>query len=392
MKTKIDGKPLVYFDNAASTQKPKQVINAIKDFYSNNYANIHRGNHYLSRKATEAYENSRTEIARFINASQDEEIIFVKGTTEGINLVAYSWGLENLKKGDEILLTMMEHHANIVPWQLVALKTGAVVKVVPITQEGNLDLIGFDNMLNPRTRLVAFTHVSNTLGTINPAKELIAKAHAVNAITLVDGAQSTPHLPIDVQDLDCDFFVFSGHKMYGPTGIGVLYGKMNLLSAMTPYQGGGDMIEHVSFEKTTFKPPPARFEAGTPHIEGAIGLAAAAAYLQAQGREKLHNYECELLDYAIKSMKKIDGLQIVGEPAKRASAISFHMPTAHHQDIADILDAEGIAVRTGHHCCEPLMHELGLSGTARASLTFYNTKKEVNIFINALKKAKRMLE
>ncbi len=388
----IDGKPLVYLDSAASAQKPQCVITATSDFYSTNYANIHRGNYTLSRRATQDYEFSRERIAKFINAQSDAEIIFTRGATEGVNIVANSWALNNLTDGDEILLTVMEHHANIVPWQIVAGKTGAIIKVVPINSVGELELDAFKHLLSRRTKLVAFTHVSNTLGTINPVKALTKKAHDVGAVVLVDGAQAVPHMPVDMQDIDCDFYVFSGHKIFGPTGIGVLYGRAELLAEMAPYQGGGDMIEHVSFEKTTFKPAPARFEAGTPNIAGAIGLAMAVDYLSHHDRKLMMQWENDLLIYATHRMETIEGLHIVGNAREKASSISFHMPTAHHQDISDILDSEGIAVRTGHHCTEPLMRFLGLAGTTRASIAFYNTVEEIDCLIAALRKAKKMLD
>lgn len=387
----IDGSPLVYLDSAASAQKPQCVIDAVSDFYSNNYANIHRGNYALSRRATEDYELSRERIAAFIGAAHPRELIFTRGATEGVNLVAHSWAMQHLKPEDEILLTVMEHHANIVPWQIVAGKTGAVIKVAPINELGEIDRAEFDRMLTPRTKLVAFTHVSNTLGTVNPVKQLCALAHEMGAVVLVDGAQAVPHLPVNVQELGCDFYVFSGHKLFGPTGIGGLYGRESILSAMEPYQGGGDMIEHVSFERTTFKSIPERFEAGTPNIAGAIGLAMAVDYLSHFDRKALLDYEKALLEYATARMESIDGLHIVGKARDKACSISFHMPTAHHQDLADILDSEGIAVRTGHHCTEPLMRFLGLAGTARASFAFYNTVEEIDFFVDALRKAKKML-
>lgn len=391
LNQEIEGGSLVYLDSAASAQKPQCVIDAISSFYTGGYANIHRGNYYLSRRATEDYELSRERIARFFNARESRELIFTRGATESINLVAHSWGRANLKAGDEILLTMMEHHANIVPWQIVAGQTGAVIKVVPVNERGELRMDMFHEMLTRRTKMVALTQLSNTLGTINPVAEITQRAHELGARVLVDGAQSAPHMPIDVQEIGCDFFVCSGHKLFGPTGIGVLYGRHELLGEMMPYQGGGDMIEHVSFEKTSFKPIPSRFEAGTPHIAGAIGLAMAVDYVSRFDREELTRYEIALLRYASARLEEIEGLHIVGTAAQKACSISFHMPTAHHQDIADILDNEGVAVRTGHHCTEPLMRYLGLTGTARASFAFYNNTDDVDRLIASLRKAQRML-
>ncbi len=391
LSTKVDGKTLVYLDNAASSQKPKQVINAVNQFYRKENANIHRGNHYLSRLATEKYEQAREKTAAFINAPESREVIFTRGATEAINLVASSWGTYNLKEGDEILLTVMEHHANIVPWQMVARKTGAVIKVVPVNPRGELILDDYSQMLTDRTRLVAFCHISNALGTINPARMMIDLAHKKGALVLLDGAQSVAHGPVDVQELGCDFFVFSGHKMYAPTGIGVLYGRAELLDAMEPYQGGGDMIESVTFERTTFKGIPARFEAGTPNIAGAVGLAAAVDYLSSLDRKLLLDHESMLLAHATAKMREIDGLNIVGDALNKVSLISFQIAGIHFQDIADVLDAEGIAVRTGHHCTEPLMRSLGITGTARASFAFYNSRREVDRFVKALVKARKML-
>ena len=369
---------LIYLDSAATTQKPRMVIDALTHYYSTQNANIHRGVHYLGEQATDAYECARQSVARFLNAPHSRQIVFVRGATEAINLVAATFGRQRISAGDEILLTAMEHHANIVPWQLLAQETGAVLKVIPVDERGELRMDVFKELLSPRTKLFSFTYISNVLGTINPAAQLIAEAHAHGIPVLIDGAQAAPHRHIDVQALDCDFFVFSGHKTFGPTGIGVLYGKEALLDAMPPYHGGGDMIERVSFEKTTFKGLPEKFEAGTPHISGAVGLAAAVTYVQKIGQNAIENYERDLLDYAQAILSHIDGLKLIGTAREKAGVISFTLNDVHPHDIGTILDSEGIAIRSGHHCAEPLMRCLGLVATARASLAFYNTREEID--------------
>jgi cysteine desulfurase/selenocysteine lyase len=390
LDVRIGSKPLVYFDNAATTHKPQVVIDAIQRFYMLQNANIHRGVHYLSQQATDAYEQARGKVARFLGAASPDEIIFVRGATEAVNLVASSWGGKFIHSGDEIVITEMEHHANIVPWQMLAERTGAVIRVAPITDDGELDLPKFHALLGKKTKLVAFVHVSNALGTINPVRELIAAAHAVGAKVLLDGAQSAPHLPVDVQELGCDFFVCSGHKIYGPTGIGVLWARREILESMPPYQGGGDMIEKVTFEKTTFKEPPSRFEAGTPHISGGIALGAAVDYLDKIGRERIAAHEDEIAGYAVEKLSGIEGLRIVGRPRHRAGAVSFVMDDVHPHDIGTILDSNGIAIRAGHHCAQPLMHRLGLAATARASFGLYNTRAEVDALAAALVKVRAM--
>lgn len=382
----VRGKPLVYLDNAATTQKPSCVIDAITRYYQSENANIHRGVHYLSEVSTKLYEGTRTKVRRFLNAAHDREIVFTRGTTEGINLVAQTYGKANLRTGDEIVITTMEHHSNIVPWQMLCRETGAVLKVAPIDDHGELIFDEFEQLLNERTRIVAIGHISNALGTINPVKEMIERAHAVGAVTLVDGAQAVSHLPVDVRDLNCDFYVFSGHKVFGPTGIGVLYGKEKLLKAMPPYQGGGDMIKSVTFEKTIFSDPPHKFEAGTPHIAGVIGLGVALDYLRKVGLESVATYEHELLRYATDALRTIEGLQIVGTARKKASVISFTLCAIHPHDIGTILDAEGIAIRTGHHCAQPVMQRFGVPATARASLAFYNTREEVDALLRGIHK------
>ncbi len=381
---------LVYLDNAATTQKPRQVIDCLEHYYRSQNANIHRGVHYLSQQATDAYEQARREIAAFLNAREAREVIFVRGATEAINLVASSWGGQSVGPGDEILLTTMEHHANIVPWQLLAEKTGARIVVAPVTAKGELIPEEWEKLIGPRTRLAAFCHVSNSLGTINPAEWMISKAHEKGVPVLLDGAQSVVHLPIDVQQLDCDFFAFSGHKLFGPTGIGVLYGKADLLNAMSPYQGGGDMIERVSFEGTTFRQIPERFEAGTPNISGAIGLAEAVRYVKKLGMAAIEARERALLDYATEKVREIPGVRIVGEAENKVGVLSFVMEGAHPHDIGTILDSEGIAIRAGHHCTQPLWQALNLTGTARASFAFYNTMEEVDKLVAGLHKTRRL--
>jgi len=382
----VHGKPLVYLDNAASTQKPRFVLDTINRYYANENSNIHRGVHLLSTEATGAYEEARGKIAKFLNAADDSEIVFTRGTTESVNLVAFSFLEPKLKPEDEILISAMEHHANIVPWQLLCERTGAKLKVIPVTDDVELDLSHFDELLNERTKFFSITYVSNAIGTVNDVKPLLAKAKAKGIPTLLDAAQAVQHMPVDVQELGCDFLTLSGHKIYGPTGIGALYGRRELLDGMRPYQGGGDMISHVTFEKSTFKEPPSRFEAGTPHIEGAIGLGAAIEYLSKIGLETIHEYESQLIEYAVAKLSEIDGLKIIGNPRHRSGAISFTMGEAHPHDIGTVLDTEGVAIRSGHHCCEPLMQRLGVPATARASFSLYNTPEDVDTLAAALKK------
>ncbi len=382
----VHGKPLVYLDNAASNQKPRAVIDAITSVYSDYYSNIHRGVHLLSQECTTAYEEARQTAQKFINAADSKEIIFVRNATEGINLVASSYGRSKINKGDEIIISAMEHHANIVPWQMLCEQTGAVLRVIPMTDEGELVFDKYQKLLNDKTALVAVVHVSNALGTINPIEDIIRLAHSRGVPVLIDGAQSAPHQKIDVQALDCDFFVFSGHKIYGPTGTGVLYGKSEYLNSMPPYQGGGDMISYVSFEKTLYNDLPYKFEAGTPNIAGSIGMAAAIDYLNSIGLEAIAQYEHDLLDYATQVLSDIPEVQIIGTAQDKASVISFLIEDIHPHDIGTILDKYGIAVRTGHHCAQPVMDRLGIPATARASLAFYNTKEEIDALGHGIKK------
>jgi cysteine desulfurase/selenocysteine lyase len=382
----VHNKPLIYFDNAATTQKPKQVIESITNYYSNLNSNIHRGVHYLSQAATSEFECARNIVKSFINARYDEEIIFTRGATEAINLVAYSYGETNLKEGDEVLITEMEHHSNIVPWQIVCSKTGAKLKVVPFDDNGELILDEFEKIISPKTKIVSVVHISNSLGTINPIEYIIRRAHDVGAVVLIDGSQSIQHLPVDVQKLDCDFFVFSGHKIYGPTGIGVLYGKKVILESMPPYQGGGDMILSVTFEKTIYNVLPHKFEAGTPHIEGAIGLGSAIRYVQNIGLDVIFDYETKLLNYASERLKEIPEVKIIGNAKNKASLVSFVVENVHPHDIGTLLDRDGIAIRTGHHCTEPVMRHFGVPATSRASFAFYNTFEEIDQLVLSLKK------
>ncbi|HKK14380.1 MAG TPA: cysteine desulfurase [Gammaproteobacteria bacterium] len=386
----VRGKPLVYLDNAATAHKPQAVIDAVNRCYSRDYSNVHRGVHYLSEKATEEYEQAREKVRAFLNARESREIVFLRGTTEAVNLVAQSWGRQHLKSGDEVLITEMEHHANIVPWQLLSEQTGAVLRVAPITDEGELIVEEFEKRLGPRTKLVGITHVSNALGTINPVKQIAALAHAQGARVLVDGAQSVPHMGVDVQDLDCDFYAFSGHKAYGPTGIGALYAKADVLESMPPYQGGGEMIRQVTFKKTTFAAIPQKFEAGTPHIVGAIALGIALDYLQGIGMDAIARYDRELLDYAHRALGDIPKLRVVGTARDKASILSLVFDDIHPHDLGTIVDSEGVAIRTGHHCCMPLMERYCLPATARASLAFYNTRADVDALVAALQKAREM--
>lgn len=391
LNREINGKPLVYFDNGATAQKPQQVIDVINKYYQLENANIHRGIHTLSQEATDAYEKARVTVQQFINAKHEHEIIFTSGTTHSINLIASSFAKKHLKAGDEIIITTMEHHSNIVPWQMVCEETGAILKVVPINDRGEFLFDEYEKILSDKTKMVAVTHVSNTLGTINPVKEIIAKAKEFGAFTLIDGAQAVPHKKVDVQDLDCDFYAFSAHKMFGPTGVGILYGKEVILNELPPYQGGGDMIKTVTFEKTTYNELPHKFEAGTPNIVGGIALAAAINYMNSIGIENIAVHEEELLNYATEKIKEIDGIRIIGEAKSKASVLSFLVDGTHPTDIGMILDKLGIAIRTGHHCTEPLMNRFEIPGTARASFAFYNTKQEIDIFIEALKRAVNML-
>lgn len=382
----IHGKKLVYFDNAATTQKPNQVIETIQNYYTNLNSNIHRGVHYLSEAATKEYECARKIIQNFINAKHLEEIIYTRGTTESINLVANSYGYANFKEGDEILISAMEHHSNIVPWQIICQRTGAILRVVPMNDNGEMILDEFDKLLNEKTKFVSVVHVSNSLGTINPIKYIIEKAHKFNIPVLVDAAQSIQHLKIDVQELDCDFLAFSGHKIYGPTGIGILYGKKKHLIEMPPYQGGGDMILSVSFEKTIYNELPYKFEAGTPNIAGVIGLGVAIRYINNIGIEVIENYEKELLDYATNLLSEMPELKIIGTAENKASVISFIINNAHPHDVGTILDRDGIAIRTGHHCTEPVMRRFNVPATSRASFSFYNTFEEIDVLAKSLRK------
>jgi cysteine desulfurase/selenocysteine lyase len=384
----VRGKPLVYLDNAATSQKPRSVIEAVSRFYGAENANIHRGVHYLSERATLAYDGVRERVARFLNAVSPAEIVFTRGTTEGINLVAQSRARTTLKPGDEILITGMEHHSNIVPWQLVAAQTGAVIHAVPLTDAGELDLAAFDRLLTDRTRVLAVVHLSNALGTINPVRWMISRARERGIVTLVDGAQSAPHLPVDVQALDCDFFAFSGHKVFGPTGVGVLYGRASLLAAMPPWQGGGDMIETVTLERSTWAAPPARFEAGTPMIAQVIGLGAALEYVESVGRAAIGAWEEELLAYATERVAEVEGVRLIGTAREKASVLSFVVEGVHPHDVGAVLDDEGVAVRAGHHCAQPVMQRFGVPATVRASFAFYNTRTEVDTLVRGLRRVR----
>jgi cysteine desulfurase / selenocysteine lyase len=380
------GKRLVYLDNAATTQKPQAVIDRIVRYYSQENSNVHRGVHYLSELATMEYENARGFVQRFINARNEKEIVFTRGTTEAINLVAQSWGRANLREGDEIFISAIEHHSNIVPWQMLCAEKNATLRVIPVNDAGELSMDELERMLNPRVRLVAVGHASNALGTINPVKRIVATAHANGSLVLVDGAQGMPHLKVDVQDLGCDFYAFSGHKVYGPTGIGVLYGREALLDAMPPWQGGGDMILSVSYEKTTYNALPYKFEAGTPNIEGVVGLAAALDYVGTVGLDNITAYELDLQRYATKRLLEIPGIRLIGTAAEKAAVISFVLEGVHPHDIGTILDQEGIAIRTGHHCAQPLMLRFNVPATGRASFGLYNTKEEADALVAGLHK------
>jgi cysteine desulfurase/selenocysteine lyase len=386
--SRVYGKPLVYLDNGATTQKPNAVIEAEREYYREYNSNVHRGVHALSQRATEAYEEARVKVQRYLNARSPEEIVFVRGTTEAINLVAQSYGRSRLQPGDEILISTMEHHSNIVPWQMLCEQTGAKLKVAPIDDAGQLVLEEYEKLLGPQTKLVGIVHLSNALGTINPVREVIERAHALGVPVLVDGAQSAGHLGVDVQALDCDFFAFSGHKVYGPTGIGVLYGKRELLQAMPPYQGGGDMIRYVSFERTEYNALPYKFEAGTPNIAGTIGLGAALDYLISIGLEKIAAHEHELLEYATQAISEVRGVRLIGAAREKASMLSFLLEGVHPHDVGTILDRDGIAVRAGHHCAMPVMQRFGVAATVRASFGLYNTREEVDALIAGLHRVK----
>ena len=384
------GKPLIYLDNGATTQKPRQVVEAITDEYYSVNANVHRGVHFLSQQATELHEASRETVRRFINARSSNEIVFTRGTTESINLLASSFADSQMKEGDEVIVSVMEHHSNIVPWQLQAARKGIVLKVIPMNDRGELLLDEYEKLFSERTKLVSFAHVSNVLGTVNPAKEMIATAHAHGVPVLIDGAQSVPHMKVDVQDLDADFFAFSGHKIYGPTGVGVLYGKEEWLDKLPPYQGGGEMIQSVSFEKTTFNELPFKFEAGTPDYIGTTALAKALDYVSAIGMENIAAHEHELTLYAMQRLKEINGMRIFGEAEHKSSVISFLVGNIHHLDMGTLLDRLGIAVRTGHHCAQPLMIRMGIEGTVRASFGLYNTKEEIDMLAAGIERVSRM--
>ena len=392
LETNVYGRGLVYLDNAATTQKPLAVLNAINSYYREYNSNVHRGVHLLSQQATSAYEAARVKVAQFINAAHSHEIVFTKGTTEGINLVASGFGKEYLQPGDHILISAMEHHSNIVPWQMIVEENAAALKVIPMDDNGVLQLNALPALLTKNVKLVAVNYVSNSLGTINPVKEIIRQAHLKGIPVLIDAAQAVAHLPVDVQELDADFMAFSGHKLYGPTGIGILYGKSNWLNKLPPYQGGGDMIKTVTFEKTTYNDPPFKFEAGTPDISGAIGLAAALDYLNELGLEQIRETEHDLMQYALKMLATIDGLRFIGRAPERAGAISFLIDGLHPFDVGELLDKQGIAVRTGHHCTQPVMDFFGIPGTVRASFAFYNTKQEVDLLIAGIRKAITLLK
>ncbi|HLK67032.1 MAG TPA: cysteine desulfurase [Bryobacteraceae bacterium] len=390
LKQKVHGQPLVYLDSAATAQKPTVVVDAIRHFHEVDCANIHRGVHELSQRSTAAYEETRVKAKKFLGSGSTNELIFVRGTTEGINLVSSSWGRKNVKAGDEIIISAMEHHSNIVPWQMLCEETGAKLGVIPMNDRGELILEAYEKLLNPRTRMVAVAHVSNALGTINPVKEMIAMAHKVGALALIDGAQAAPHMKVDVQELDADFYTMSGHKVFGPTGIGILYGKAKLLDAMPPYQGGGDMIRTVTFEKTTYNDLPYKFEAGTPNIAGGIGMGASLDYVTAIGIEKIAAYEHDLLLYGTEALSQIPGLRLIGTAREKAAVLSFVIEGIHPHDIGTVLDRQGIAVRTGHHCAQPVMDWFHVPATTRASLAFYNTTSEIDALTAGLQKVKEI--
>jgi len=386
----VHGKPLVYLDSAATTLKPQSVIDAVDEVYARDCANIHRAVHLLSQRATARFEEAREKVRAFLNASKKTEIVFTRGTTEAINLVSHSWGRSSLREGDEVLVTELEHHSNIVPWQILCQQTGAKLVVVPMTDRGEVLREAFENKLSERTRLVAMAHVSNALGTVLPVSELIALAHERGALVLLDGAQAVSHVDVDVQALDCDFYAFSGHKLYGPTGIGVLYGKERLLDKMPPYQGGGDMIRSVTFEETIYNDVPYKFEAGTPHIAGAVGLGAAIDYFSSFDAELIHAHENAVLHYATEALKAVPGLRLIGTAPGKVAALSFLMESAHPHDIGTIVDAEGVAIRTGHHCAQPVMEHFGIAATARASLGMYNSRDDIDALVAALRKVREL--
>jgi cysteine desulfurase / selenocysteine lyase len=390
LATSVRGRPLVYLDNAATSQKPKAVIDALRRYYQTQNANVHRGVYALSEQATAAYEAVREKARVFLNARAEQEIVFVRGTTEAVNLVASSWGRTNLRSGDEVLVSAMEHHSNIVPWQLVCEATGARVRVIPMNQRGELELDQYERLLEGPVKLVAVAHISNSLGTVNPVSEIARLAHEHGAVVLVDGAQGAPHVPIDVQELDADFYTVSGHKMYGPTGFGVLYGRERLLDAMPPYQGGGDMIKAVTFARTTYADPPARFEAGTPHIAGGIGFGAAIDWLAGLDRDAAAAHEQDLVDYATGRLREISGVRVIGTAAHKAAVVSFVMDGVHAHDVGTIVDQDGVAIRTGHHCAQPVMDFFGVPATARASFGCYNTREEVDVLVAALQKVRKV--
>ncbi len=391
LKTEVNGKPLVYLDNGATTQKPQSVIDTIVDYYTHYNSNIHRGAHHLSNLATEAHEEARKTVQSYINAASNREVIFTRGTTEAINLVAFSYGEAFVNPGDDVIVTEMDHHSNFVPWQMICERRGANFRTIPFDKNGNLRLDVFEKLLSEKTRIVAFNHVSNSLGTINPAKRIIKMAHDAGAAVLVDAAQSVQHVEHDVQDLDADFYAFSGHKIYGPTGIGVLYGKESWLDAIPPYQGGGEMIDQVSIEKTTYNKLPFKFEAGTPNIVGPIGLAAAIDYLNTMPFEEIRAYEDDLLEYGREQLLEIEGLTIYGNADQRTSILAFNIEGIHHYDLGTLLDTQGVAVRTGHHCTQPIMTALGISGTVRASLALYNNKEDIDALVSGIQKVRKML-
>jgi len=390
LSQQVYGKPLIYFDNAATTQKPKEVINTISSFYEKTNSNIHRGVHYLSEESTAAYESARETVRKFINAKELYEIVFTAGATASINAIAFSFGEKFIKSGDEIIVSQMEHHANIVPWQMLAERKNAVLKVIPMNEKGELNIEELNTLITNRTKIISVVHVSNSLGTVNPVKEIIDKAHSHNIPVLIDGSQSIQHSKIDVQELDCDFFVFSGHKVYAPTGIGVLYGKEKWMEQLPPYQGGGDMIKNVSFEKTTYNELPFKFEAGTMNYVGATGLSAAIKYIENIGLENIYNYEQQLLNYATQRLTEIENVKIYGTSQNKISVISFLLNNIHQYDAGMLFDKMGVAVRTGTHCTEPIMKHFNISGTVRASFSFYNTKEEIDIFVESIKKIQTM--
>jgi len=387
----VHGKPLVYLDNAATTQKPRVVIEALRRYYEQENANIHRGVHYLSEKATASYERARVVVRDFLHARDEREIIFVRGATEAINLVAWTFARSRLRPGDEVLITAMEHHSNIVPWQMVCEEREARLRVAPINDRGELIVEEFEKLLSPRTRIASVTHVSNALGTVNPVRQLVQLCHAHGVPVLIDGAQAAPHMAVDVQELGCDFYAFSGHKIYGPTGIGVLYGRLEWLQEMPPYQGGGDMIRSVSFDRTIYAPPPHKFEAGTPNIAGAIGLAAAIEWVQSLGMDQVEAWERRLLEYATERLEQVPGVRLIGTAAERAAVISFVLEGVHAHDVGTILDSEGLAIRAGHHCAQPVMERFGVPATARASFAVYNRLEDIDRLVAAVYKAKELL-